>query len=158
MTYSFDTANQLWKMRSARERGLLLLLSILVLGFVAWYGIASPLSQAAGRSEMHLERAAALLGEVESSRAAIAGMAVPTDVSLDDVLTLSATEAGFVLEKHSENAREATVLGRAPDSATLFAWIEMLRKNHGLTVTNLTAARENEGALRVEAVFARGGS
>ena len=97
MTDSFDTANQLWKMRSARERGLLLLLSILVLGFVAWYGIASPLSQAAGRSEMHLERAAALLGEVESSRAAIAGMAVPTDVSLDDVLTLSATEAGFVL-------------------------------------------------------------
>lgn len=141
-----------------RERSLLLLLSLLAFGFVAWYGIASPLRLAAERSEIHRHRAAALLAEVESSRAAITGMTVPTEASLEDVLTLSATEAGFVLEKHSENARETTIVGRASDSAALFAWVEMLRKNHGLTVANLTAAREGDGALRVGAVFARGGS
>ncbi len=158
MTLGFDTANQWWTMRSVRERQLLFLLAILVLGFVAWYGIASPLSLAAERSEMHRNRAAALLGEVEISRAAIAGMSVPIDASLDDVLTLSATEAGFALEKHSENASETTIQGHASNPAVLFAWIEMLRKNHGLTVANLTVERESDGALRVEAVFVRGGS
>jgi type II secretory pathway component PulM len=158
MTFGFDTANQWWRTRSGRERHLLLLLAILTLGFVAWYGVASPLSLAADRSEMHRDRAAALLSEVEISRAAIGGLSIPTDTALDDVLTLSATEAGFALEKHNENARETTVQGRAPNPAALFTWVEMLRKNHGLTVANLTAERESDGALRVEAVFVRGGS
>ena len=159
MNVGVEAANEWWRTRSMRERCLLLLLTLVVFGFVAWYGIASPLSLAAERSEAHRNRATALLSEVEISRAAIAPMAIRTDTSLDDVLTLSATEAGFALEKHSEdNPRETTVQGRTPDPATLFAWIEMLRKNHGLTVANLTAEREGDGALRVEAVFVRGGS
>jgi type II secretory pathway component PulM len=159
MNLGFEAANQWWRMRSIRERRLLLLLTFVAFGFVAWYGIASPLSLAAERSEAHLNRATALLSEVEISRAAIAPMAIPTNTSLDDMLTLSATEAGFALEKHNEdNPRETTVQGRAPDSATLFTWIEMLRKNHGLTVSNLTAERAGDGALRVEVVFVRGGS
>jgi type II secretory pathway component PulM len=159
MTPGIDTANQWWRARNARERGLLLLLAFIVFGFAAWYGIASPLSRAAERSEMHRTRAAALLREVENSRASIARMAIPTDASLDDVLTLSAAEAGFALENHSEeNARETTVQGHAPEPAALFGWIEMLLRNHGLIVTNLTTAREQDGALRVEAVLVRGGS
>lgn len=159
MNLGLEAANEWWRMRSIRERRLLLLLTLVAVGFFAWYVIASPLSLAAERSEAHRNRATALLREVELSRAAIAPMAIPTDTSLDDVLTLSATEAGFALEKHSEdNPRETTVQGHAPDSATLFAWIEMLRKNHGLTVSNLTAERAGDGALRVEVVFVRGGS
>jgi hypothetical protein len=34
----------------------------------------------------------------------------------------------------------------------------MLRKNHGLTISNLTGERENDGTVRVEAIFVRGGS
>ena len=158
MTFGFDTANQWWRMRSGRERHLTVLLAILALGLVAWYGIASPLSLAAERSEIHRNRAAALLSEVERARAAIGGMAIPTDTTLDDVLMLSATEAGFQLENHGDNAREITVQGRSSNPARLFSWIEMLWKNHGLTVANLTAERETDGALRVEAVFVRGAS
>jgi hypothetical protein len=74
------------------------------------------------------------------------------------VLTLSATEALFTLEKHSEQkAGEVAVQGHASEPASLFAWIEMLRNNHGLTVANLTAEREQDGSLRVEIVFMRGG-
>jgi type II secretory pathway component PulM len=158
MTFGFDTANQWWMMRNRRERHLMVLLAILTLGLIAWYGIASPLSLAAERSEIHLDRAAALLSEVERSRAAIGGMAIPIDTTLDDVLMLSAIEAGFELEKRDDSAREITVQGRAPNPATLFSWIEMLRKNHGLTVANLTVERETDSTLRVEAIFARGGS
>lgn len=159
MTLGIDAATQWWSGRSARERGLLVLLGVVLFGLLAWYGVVSPLDRAADLSERHLARAAALLSEVETSRAAIGHMVVPTDASLEDVLTLSATEAGFVLEKHSEaSARETMVQGRAAEPAALFAWIEMLRKNHGLTVTNFTAKREDDGGLRVQVVFMRGAS
>jgi len=159
MTRGFDMANEWWRTRSLRERLLLLLLAVLMFGFATCYGIVSPLSLGAQRSEMHRNRAAALLDEIETSRAAVGRMAIPTDASLDDVLTLSATEAGFGLEKHSEeNERETSIQGHASNPAALFIWIEMLRKNHGLTVANLTAKRQSDGGLRVEAVFVRDGT
>ena len=159
MTLKLDTANQLWKGRSPRERSLLALLAAISFGLVSWYGIASPLSRAAASSDMHRSRAAALLREVEDSRAIMTRMAIPTDKSLGDLLMLSALEAGFTLDQHSEaNAGETAVRGRASDSAALFAWIDMLRKNHGLTVSNLTAEREKDGGLRVEASFMWGDS
>lgn len=159
MTRTIHNANEWWGTRSARERTLLALLAFIVLGFVAWYGVASPLRLVAERSEAHRARAAALLSEVETSSAAIGRMASPSDASLADILTLSATEAGFNLEKHTEQSgRETTVFGRASDPDALFAWIEMLRRNHGLTVANLTVTREQDGALRAEAALVRGGS
>jgi type II secretory pathway component PulM len=159
MNAGIDTLNQWWRARSARERSLLLLMTATVLGFVGWYGIASPLRSAVERSDMHRARAAALLREVETSGAVIGHRVLPTDASLGDVLVLSAAEAGFTLEKHAEeNLRETAVQGRAAEPAALFAWIEMLKTNHGLTVANLTAEREQDGSLRVDAVFVRGGS
>ena len=159
MTLDMHEATHWWRARTGRERALLSLLVIVVLGLGAWYGVASPLKRAAERADMHRARAAALLSEVEASGAVIGRMAVPTDASLDDVLTLSATEAGFTLEKHTEQgARETAVQGHASDPAALFAWIEMLRRNHGFTVANLTVAREQDGALCAEAVLVRGGS
>jgi type II secretory pathway component PulM len=108
---------------------------------------------------MHRSRAAALLREVEDARSLIARMAIPTAETLGDVLELSAAEAGFTLETQSEtNEGQTTVHGHASGPAALFAWIEMLRKNHGLTISNLTAERENDGTVRVEAIFVRGGS
>ena len=159
MTARFELVNQWWHHRSARERGLLLLLSTVVAGLAFWYGVASPLTQAAAASDMHRSRAAALLREVEGSRSLIAGMIVPTTETLEDVLKLSAAEAGFALETQSEaNEGQTTVRGHASEPAALFAWIEMLRKNHGLTISNLTAERENDGTVRVEAMFVGGGS
>jgi len=154
-----STMNAWWRERSARERALLALLSFVALALIAWYGVASPMRSAAQRSEMHRVRAAELLNEVESARTAIGRMVIPADAALDDVLKLSAAEAGFTLDKHNEeNAREITVWGHAPEPAALFGWIMMLRKNHGLMVANLTASRDEDGALQVEAVLVRGAS
>jgi general secretion pathway protein M len=159
MTWDMHEATHWWQARTGRERALLSLFVIVVLGLAAWYGVAFPLKRAAERADMHRARAAALLSEVETSGAAIGRMDVPTDASLDDVLMLSATEAGFTLETHTaQNARETAVQGHASDPTALFAWIEMLRRNHGVTVANLTVAREQDGALRAEAVLLRGGS
>lgn len=154
-----DSVNQWWGGRSARERGLLLLLAAIGLALIAWYGMASPLRRAAEQSEAHRARAAQLLREVEIARAEIGAISVPSGAALEDVLTLSAAEAGFELETQREqNAREIAVSGHAAGPDALFGWIEMLRKNHGLVVTNLSAARDENGTLRVEAVLMRGAS
>lgn len=156
MTLGFDTANQWWRTRSARERGLLLLLTAIALVLVAWYGVASPLRSTAQRAALHRATAAQLLREVETARAQIGAIVIPAAAELDDVLTLSAAEAGFALETHrEENAREVTVSGHAADPAALFGWIAMLRKNHELVVANLTVVREENGELRVEAILMR---
>lgn len=156
MTLGFDTASQWWRMRSPRERGLLMVLAAIALVLGGWYGIASPLRTAAQRAALHRESAAELLSEVETARAQLGAIVVPSDGELNDVLTLSAAEAGFALETHhAENAREIAVSGRATDPAALFSWIEMLRKNHGLVVADLTIAREQSGELRVDARLMR---
>lgn len=156
MTPVFDTANQWWRLRSARERSLLVLLAAIGFALIAWYGIASPLRRAAQQSEIHRANAAQLLREVERARAEMGALVTPSDAALEDVLTLSAAEAGFALETHrEENQREVAVSGHAADPAALFGWIEMLRTNHGLVVVNLTVAREENGELRAEAILMR---
>jgi len=156
MTLSFDMTNRWWRLRSARERSLLLLLAAIGLALIAWYGVASPLRRVAQQSELHRADAARLLREVETARATTGALVIPSDAALEDVLTLSAAETGFALETHrEENAREVAVSGHATDPAALFGWIEMLRKNHGLVVANLTVAREQNGELSVEAILMR---
>lgn len=156
MTHGFDTVNQWWRLRSARERGLLLLLVVVGFALIAWYGMASPLRRIALQSETHRANAARLLREVETARATMGAIVIPSDGALKDVLMLSAAEAGFALETHREdNAREVAVSGHAADPAALFGWIAMLRKNHGLVVANLTVAREQNGELRVDAILMR---
>jgi len=156
MTFSFDMANRWWRLRSARERGLLLLLAAIGLALIAWYGVASPLRRVAQQSEIHRANAARLLREVETARATMGALVIPSDAALEDVLMLSAAEAGFTLETHrAESAREVAVSGHATDPAALFGWIEILRKNHALVVANLTVAREQNGELSVEAILMR---
>jgi general secretion pathway protein M len=159
MTLGFDTANQWWRTRSARERSLLLLLTAIALVLVGWYGVASPLRTTAQRAALHRASAAQLLRDVEAARAQIGAIVIPAAAQLEDVLMLSAAEAGFALETHrAENAREVAVSGHAADPAALFGWIAMLRTNHGLVVANLAVAREENGELRVEAILMRGAS
>jgi type II secretory pathway component PulM len=146
-----------WQARSSRERALLALLAAISVTLVVWYGIASPLQRMAAQSEQHRTRASQLWIEVETARGALSKVTIPSDDELSDVLMLSAAEAGFVLDRHRlETAREIAIWGRATDPADLFTWISMLNRNHGLIVANVTAARDESGGLRVEALLVRG--
>jgi type II secretory pathway component PulM len=146
-----------WLARSFRERSLLLLLAIITLALVAWFGIAAPLQRMATQSEHRLARASQLLAEVEAARSVRGTVPIPAGVSVADVLKLSAVEAGFALEtQREESAREIAVSGHAADPAAFFGWIAMLRNNHGIVVANVTVAHEDDGALKVDALLVRG--
>jgi type II secretory pathway component PulM len=134
----------------------LALLAAIVVGLIGWYGVASPLQRTAGRAVLDRIRAAEVLAEVEAARATMDAIAVRPDGGLDDILTLSAAEAGFALQSQREqNADEVAVSGRAPDAAALFGWLMMLRNNHGIRVGSLNVVRESDAALRVDALLVR---
>jgi type II secretory pathway component PulM len=136
-----------------------MLLAVIAVTLVAWYGIAAPLQRIATQSEQHRARATQSLAEVEAARSPRGAIAIPHGATVADVLTLSAAEAGFALEtQREESAREIAVSGHAADPAAFFGWIAMLRNNHGIIVANVTLAREDDGELRAEALLVRGAS
>jgi type II secretory pathway component PulM len=152
-------AMEWWRGRSDRERSMLVLLATVVLAFLAWYGVASPLQRMAGRADTRLARAAELLREVETAHATLGGITSEFDPAVSDLLVLSAAEAGFALETQREqDDGDIAVSGHSDVPQALFAWIEMLRRNHGLLVANLSITRESgTGGLRVDALLTRSG-
>jgi len=87
------------------------------------------------------------------------GTVAPSREELEDVLMLSAAEAGFDLETfRKEGAREIAVSGLAAHPAALLGWPDALRRNHGLLAARLSARRDKSGMLRAEASLIRGGA
>jgi len=157
-----DSFLSLWHARSRREQILLLALTVCVAMVAAWYGVASPLRRAAGSAEAHHARAAQAATDVEAAVAEIAGSkglaTLPAD-GFEEAVLASAAASGLTLDRNRmENAREITIWANAAEPAALFNWIETLQQAHGVVVTNLTATRNEDGALQVEARLARGGS
>jgi general secretion pathway protein M len=149
-----------WAPRSRRERVLLVLLGLSLILFALWYGVLSPLRRAAGNATLHLERAAATLSDVEANAAEILrsrGAAALGETGFEEALLASASASGVTLTRNRmESTREITVWAEAVDPGALFGWIRVLRLAHGVTVTNLTATRDETGALALEARFAWG--
>ena len=149
----------LWKERSERERALLVILAVVTVALVAWYGIAVPLSQAAEDARSHHARAAAELASVEAAVAAFSRggdirNAAPAAV---EAIIHSAEMSGVMLERHCiDNAREITVWSAATEPAALFAWIAVLQRDYSVVVSNMTITR-NGGGVATEIVLARGG-
>jgi type II secretory pathway component PulM len=159
MTSVTLTIAEWWRVRNRRERSLLALLALILLALLAWYGIAAPLQRTAAQSEQHRVRAAQLLAEVEAAPSPGGSVPIPAGASVADVLKLSAAEAGFELDTQREEGESVIAIsGHAADPASFFGWIAMLRNNHGIIVANVTLAREGDGALKVDALLARGAS
>ncbi len=151
MTHSIAA---LWTMRSQREQVLLLTAGALFVALVAWYGVATPFRSAAADAETHRIRAAQQWADVESAvneiRAANGGAALP-EGGIEDAVMASAEVSGVALERNRvESPREITVWAKGVDHAALFTWIKLLQKAHGVVPANLTATRDEDGALDVE--------
>jgi general secretion pathway protein M len=160
MIFGVPVPASLWGARSRREQILLTVLAMLALLFLAWFGIASPLRRAAASADAGYTRAIQQLAIVETARREImgsSGIAPLPDGGMAEAVTASAAASGMALARtRVESEREMTIWLSAVDARTFFAWAETLRKAHGVVVSNLTATRNEEGTLDVEALFARG--
>lgn len=158
MTAAMDApvrARDWWRARAPRERVLLALMVVALALFVGWYGLVAPLlswrDAAAGRradAALALARVEADLAEIAALRQARTPNRDPESMLLD-----SAREAGVAVSRHRRDDSGARVLGiDAVDAPALFAWLDVLRSEHGVGPQRLLLEKA-DGRLRAELVF-----
>jgi type II secretory pathway component PulM len=160
MNFGNSTLATLWHARSRREHTILIALAAVVAGFTCWYGVASPLRRAAASAGAERSRAAQELALVEAAQREIAGEAglapLPSG-GMEEAVSVSAAASGIALARTRIGGdREITIWASAVDPRAFFGWVLTLRKAHGIVVSNLTAARKEDGTLDVEALLSGG--
>ncbi|MDP1874249.1 type II secretion system protein GspM [Phenylobacterium sp.] len=148
-----------WTTRSRREQVLLGLMGALLLGFLLWFAVASPLRSAAQDASAHLTRALADEAVVDAARAEIArlGEAAPRaqrSGSVERVVSDTAAAGGLTVvrvEIDDQNGVQAVVSG--PSTAVL-PWIALLQAEHAIVARHLTLLKGDVGELDVDATFA----
>lgn len=148
-----------WSGRNARERAMLALMLLAIAVFALWLGAWRPLDAAARAAHLHRLRASADLAEVRALTAAIAERQAqrPPPLSgeaLPRAIARSAAAGGVAISRQRTDADGRLVVGiDAVDAPALFAWLDLLARQHGLAPVSLKV-EERDGSLVVEAGFA----
>ncbi len=144
-----------WQARSARERTLLRLMTVLAAVVLGWLLIVRPLADALEESKARHGAAVVALGEAktraEARRAGADAPAVP--LPIDAVLAPAAAEAGFPAARVTGQGPAAAIV--AIDAArpqALFGWVARMERR-GLAVERLRAQANPDRTLAVEIVF-----
>jgi len=149
---------QAWRARTARERQLLLLLALVAGGVLGWYGVVQPLRAAAAAAEAKHARAAADLIAVEAAAKVLAAAPRPAG-GVETLVTRTAGEAGLIVDRQRvERPGVVTVWINGAEPAALFPWLYGLQQKHGLSLHNMAATRDGQGALQVELVVGGAGA
>ncbi len=147
-----------WTTRSRREQIMLGVMAALLLGFLLWFGVATPLRTAAQDASAHLTRALGDEAVVDSAVAEIArlGEAAPPPPSagpLDRLVADTAAEAGLRvirIEAVADGGVQAVVSG---PSTQVLPWIARLQSEHAIAARHLTLLKGDVGQLDVDATF-----
>ncbi|MEH6677431.1 type II secretion system protein GspM [Phenylobacterium sp.] len=148
-----------WTTRSRREQILLGALAGLLLIFILWFGVASPLRGAARDAEDHLARALADEAVVDAAVTEIArlGEAAPAptrSAPVEQLVADTAAAAGLEvvrIEAGGDGGVQAVVMG---PSASVMPWIALLLAEHAIAARHLTVLKGDVGQLDVDATFA----
>lgn len=147
-----------WRARDARERTMLTVMLILVGAFVYWYGLLWPLRSVRVTTQAHYDRAVETLRAVESDAAAIRVRQadlppMPTGDALARRVLDSAKVAAVPVSRQRSDAQgDFSVDIDRVAAPALFAWLDALRRDHGIAPAALRITRA-DGLLRAEAVF-----
>ena len=149
-----------WKGRSPREQRLLAVMFALLFAVVAWLGIVRPIAAARDAAEARHARAVVALGKVRELGGRIAAArsrgAVPINEPLAAYLDRSAGDAGLPVERleaQGHDAASLTILAVRPTA--VFGWIQRIEVRDGLIVERLSATRNPDTTIAVQATFRR---
>jgi general secretion pathway protein M len=144
--------------RSVRERWMLLVMSVLLAIVVLWLGVVWPVEGglASGRERLDaaLDRNAAVRAKAKALEVLPRGEGRSLSAPIAQVVSESAGEAGFTLERSQEQGpgRLDIAIASAKPQA-LFAWLATL-EGQGITVDTLTAQpAPTAGTISVQAVL-----
>jgi general secretion pathway protein M len=151
-----------WRERTDRERRLLAVMLTLLAVVVGWLGVVRPLAIAQAEAEARHARAVVALADIRELQAQAERLGarplLPVDASLVGFLERSAADAGLPVERlEAEGSERAVITVAAVRPAAFFGWAQRLEVRHGLIVDRLSATRNSDSTIAVQATFRRPG-
>lgn len=152
-----------WQARNTRERIMLSAMFAMMGGFLIWYGLVTPLRGVRSDAQAHYDRAAADLAATRANARDIAALlqqqpARLTGEAFSRRVLDSARTSGVAVSRQRVDGQGTLVVGiDAVQAPALFAWLEALRRGHGIGPRTLSIAKA-DGQLRVEVSFAGDGA
>lgn len=161
MTRLFDTARlaDWWQAREPRERRMVAVMLAALAAFVLWYGVIAPLRQARDDARARHADAVAAVQEIERALVRIEASAArlppaPAGDAFATAIVDSAGAAGVAISRQDDSGDGMLVIAiDAVAAPTLFAWIDTLRREHGIAPLALQVDKR-DGRLRAELRFA----
>lgn len=165
MTGMLTAIRNSWAERSPRERWLLAILSLTLLGVAAWYLAAAPLIEFRNQSR------AGYVDSVDRYRAIAAGIGRYQSL-LDDEAVRAARDdrplRTIVAERASarqlplsrmvpDDAGRLNVWTENADGALLMAWLAELEQRYAIVAVRVSIDREGAGRARAQILLERGG-
>jgi len=144
-----------WRARSARERNLLLVMTVLAAIVFGWLLVIRPLADSLDAAKARHGEAVVALGEAkardETRRVGADAPVVP--LPIDSLLAPAAAEAGFPAARVAgQGPAAATVAIDAARPQALFGWVARMERR-GLVVERLRAQANPDRTLAVEIAF-----
>jgi len=150
-----------WRLRSAREQGLLLVMFGLLALVLVWLLVVRPLSDALDSAKRRHGEDVTALAEARARAGAGALATAPTATAplpVDAYLGRTAPEAGFTGARIvAQGPARATVVIDAARPQAFFAWVRLMEQN-GLVVESLRARANDDRTLAIEAALRARGS
>jgi general secretion pathway protein M len=146
-----------WRERTPREQGLLILLVLIAVPMLFFYGLVGPYERMLDRAHLARDADAHLLFEVDqmAMRISQAPRAVRNGQPVDALVRTEAEAAGFTVASIARDG-DGALLGIDPvRSGPFFAWVAAERQRRGLIVTRLTARPNGDSTLSVLVRFER---
>ena len=149
-----------WNERSLREQRMLALMVAILVAVVAWLGVARPIALARDAAETRHARAVVALGQVSEIGARLDALRSRPQPAIDEPLVAfigrSAADAGLSVERlEAEGADRAVLTILAVRPPAVFGWIQRIEVRHGIVVERLSATRNPDTTVAVQATFRR---
>lgn len=149
-----------WRGLSDRERRLVAVMLVLLSIVIAWLGVIRPIDMALDRAQERHARALTALADVRAARADLAQLGQRPTPPLDEPLVTFvgrlASEAGLTLTNLEGQGTDRVALTVTAVRAPAFlGWVQNAEVRHGLVVDSLTATRNDDSTVAVQAVLRR---
>ena len=118
-----------WLARTSRERGLLVLLALIAVPILLWYGVVRPFERMLDRAQLARDADARALADalLMANRIRTADRPVRNGQSVDALVRTEAEGAGFTVASVSRDGDGAVLAIDAVRSEPFFAWVAATR-------------------------------
>lgn len=138
-----------WAQRTSRERWLIGIMLVLLVGVLAWLLVARPLATARETARADASTAAARLAQAQALAAAIKARPAANAAPVIDVLGRRLADAGLQPARlEAQGPGQAVLEIAAINGRLLIGWATALEQRDGLVIEQLEASRNPDQSVR----------